>query len=394
MERNKHYSKREKEWLIKLYDYFYAEKQMYRDYWIGNAAEHIQHILGVPSSTTFRFKSNKSESENVQNGGQCDVMIENRGRKSKFTQKIGEDIKEIISKRNENALPTSSKFINHELKKISNVNLCNRTIRNYLIKMEYKWKIGEKYHIDHDSPNNIEFRNKYLMKKLSNRNINNAPKLPEVYLDESYVNLFHSNKRTWINKNERVKTRGDRGRRLCIIGAAVIQGRRRNITGEIIQSSIKIWKSDSKQKKKQNKKRQRDEVFEKDSYHGNMDGELFDQWYEELCLTLKTRFGSCLIIMDGAAYHKHDISGRPQKGDKKSKLIKFLKENDLPGNDRMSHKMLWKIIEDNTKKKYSSVEITKKYDHTLLFTPPYHPELQPIEMIWGSEKQNCTRSYL
>ncbi len=79
--------------------------------------QNIQHILGVPSSTTFRFKSNKSESENVQNGGQCDVMIENRGRKSKFTQKIGEDIKEIISKRNENALPTSSKFINHELKK-------------------------------------------------------------------------------------------------------------------------------------------------------------------------------------------------------------------------------------------------------------------------------------
>ncbi len=122
--------------------------------------------------------------------------------------------------------------------------------------MEYKWKIGEKYHINHDSLNNIEFKNKYLMKKLSNRNINNAPKLPEVYLDESYVNLFHSNKRTWINKNERVKTRRDRGRRLCIIGAAVIQGRR-NITGDNTKFNQNMevrFKTKEKTKKKKTKR--------------------------------------------------------------------------------------------------------------------------------------------
>lgn len=33
-----------------------------------------------------------------------------------------------------------------------------------------------------------------------------------------------------------------------------------------------------------------------------------------------------------------------------------------------------------------SYEIAVRYGHRILYTPPYHPELQPIEKIWGVVK--------
>jgi hypothetical protein len=36
--------------------------------------------------------------------------------------------------------------------------------------------------------------------------------------------------------------------------------------------------------------------------------------------------------------------------------------------------------------KYVICEIAKEFGHEILFTPPYHPELQPIELIWAAIK--------
>lgn len=33
-----------------------------------------------------------------------------------------------------------------------------------------------------------------------------------------------------------------------------------------------------------------------------------------------------------------------------------------------------------------SMTEARKHGHEVLYTPPYHPELQPIEMIWGTLK--------
>ena len=35
---------------------------------------------------------------------------------------------------------------------------------------------------------------------------------------------------------------------------------------------------------------------------------------------------------------------------------------------------------------FSCVEIAKRYDHQISYTPPYHCELQPIESIWAVVK--------
>ncbi|RQM30280.1 hypothetical protein B5M09_012630 [Aphanomyces astaci] len=41
--------------------------------------------------------------------------------------------------------------------------------------------------------------------------------------------------------------------------------------------------------------------------------------------------------------------------------------------------------------RYAPQLIATEYGHTLYYTPPYHPELQPIEIIWGIVKQKMAR---
>jgi hypothetical protein len=41
--------------------------------------------------------------------------------------------------------------------------------------------------------------------------------------------------------------------------------------------------------------------------------------------------------------------------------------------------------------RYVPVDIANEYGHEVLYTPPYHPELQPIELIWGIIKIRIAR---
>lgn len=41
---------------------------------------------------------------------------------------------------------------------------------------------------------------------------------------------------------------------------------------------------------------------------------------------------------------------------------------------------------------YRTTEIACELNHTLYFTPPYHPELQPIEFIWAQLKNGIARA--
>ncbi|KAJ0396134.1 hypothetical protein P43SY_002927 [Pythium insidiosum] len=37
-------------------------------------------------------------------------------------------------------------------------------------------------------------------------------------------------------------------------------------------------------------------------------------------------------------------------------------------------------------------QIATKYGHLVFFTPPYHPTLEPIELMWGMVKGDIARS--
>eukprot|EP00644_Phytophthora_capsici_P000944 jgi/Phyca11/121003/e_gw1.43.157.1 len=67
-----------------------------------------------------------------------------------------------------------------------------------LRRLGYRYKKSEGRHYMADSVQNVAYRATYLQQKVANRDANNNPIRPEIYLDESYVNVNHVRGKTWL----------------------------------------------------------------------------------------------------------------------------------------------------------------------------------------------------
>jgi hypothetical protein len=122
-------------------------------------------------------------------------------------------------------------------------------------------------------------------------------------------------------------------------------------------------------------------------YHGNFTAELFEFWFKKLCQTLQACYGQCLIHMDGASYHKRRQNRRPTVADNVPAIQAWLTGHGvsfLPKDKK--HQLLARIPVEYQRAKFFSQVIAEEYGHKVIFTPPYHPELEPIEIIWGVVK--------
>src|SRR5690348_6696729 len=96
--------------------------------------------------------------------------------------------------------------------------------------------------------------------------------------------------------------------------------------------------------------------------------------------------------MDGAKYHKRRISPVPSSNDRKETLQRWLVDNDVEYPANACKAELLNLIRMNKGKvAFACVEIAKKYGHEVLYTPPYHCELQPIEGVWAVVKNEVAR---
>jgi transposase len=122
-------------------------------------------------------------------------------------------------------------------------------------------------------------------------------------------------------------------------------------------------------------------------YHDNMGQDIFLEWLGQLCKKLKSSYGKCVIKMDGASYHKTRIDPPPTSSSKKDQVREWMTRNGLPFEPTETCAVLRARIQAaNIKTKLHSVELAREYGHTVIFTPPYHPELQEIEIVWGALK--------
>ncbi|GMF68064.1 unnamed protein product [Phytophthora fragariaefolia] len=120
-----------------------------------------------------------------------------------------------------------------------------------------------------------------------------------------------------------------------------------------------------------------------DDYHGNFDAVLFEKWFLRLCINLQA-YGSCVIHMDGTRYHKRQQNPAPTRRTLKADIQKWLLDRVIPP-------LLALVKEHKPKPVYVAQRIAANHGHYLLYTPPYHPELQPIELVWGLVKNRIAR---
>jgi transposase len=125
----------------------------------------------------------------------------------------------------------------------------------------------------------------------------------------------------------------------------------------------------------------------KEDYHSNFNAELFEKCFFYLCITLLIDFGSCRIHMDGAGYHKRNLHPQPTNAWVKEKIQIWLEEREIYYEANYTKKQLLALAETQRQSPlYTAVEIARTCRHEVIYTPPYHPELQPIELAWAMVK--------
>jgi len=218
----------------------------------------------------------------------------------------------------------------------------------------------------------VAARQRYLRKIRGNRLPGNSTETirPEVYLDESYINKNHSNDYIWYFGEDGpwVQKPTGKGERLIIMNAITIDG----------------WVPEAKMVFKSTKKT--------GDYHGQMNHELFAKWFKEKLIPNIP--DNSLIVMDNASYHNILSShSTPTSTNSKKKIRDWLEKNNIAcREDCLKAEMVEILKKIAPAPIYIIDEIAEEYGHEVIRTPPYHPELQPIEICWGVVKNDMARN--
>ncbi len=217
----------------------------------------------------------------------------------------------------------------------------------------------------------IAARQRYLREMRSNRVPGKGIDTirPEVYLDESYVNKNHSNDFIWYYGEDGpwVQKPTGKGERLIILNAMSSKG--------WVRGAKRVFQAKRKT----------------GDYHGQMNAELFQQWFsEELIPNIPD---NALIIMDNASYHNTLSSGSPPTPNcNKERIWNWLIDNQIPCEKSSLKAELVTVLKKIAPLPvYEVDEMANQQGHEILRTPPYHPELQPIELCWGIVKNYMSR---
>lgn len=217
----------------------------------------------------------------------------------------------------------------------------------------------------------VAWRQKYLnnIKKFR------AQGRPIYYLDETWVNAGETHSKTWVDSS--VNSRRDafmrglttgqkepsgKGKRLIILHIGSSDG---FVPGGLLCFESKTNSSD---------------------YHDEMNGSTFFEWFVKILPLLKD---NAVIVMDNAPYHSVKKDPIPAMSWKKQRIIDWLvSKGEVVIQPIVKAVLLERVKQIKSEHdKYIIDEYAKEHNKTVLRLPPYHCELNPIELAWASVKQ-------
>ena len=241
------------------------------------------------------------------------------------------------------------------------------------------------------------------------------------YTDESYVNVRQKIQYTWLSvysptKNEVGGPTG-KGEREIIIHAITKFG----LVGGDCSNNIDL----SKALPAGQESAQHFFVggYVGEDYHKNMDDEMYVNWMQHRFISaFRAKFPQkkCILVLDNAGYH-HAIGENYMKlGGTKRELIEKLKKLGVrsisverEGKQQQFRQSTWggrggasspsvKELNDALRvelpkhQEFQTTEVQRIFDQLgwqLIYTPPYTPEVQPIEKVWAYVKHIVASSF-
>ncbi|XP_055932005.1 uncharacterized protein LOC129962281 [Argiope bruennichi] len=201
---------------------------------------------------------------------------------------------------------------------------------------------------------------------------------PIYYLDETWVNEGHSQSRVW--QDTKIKSSYEVSSSNLTVGLSAPKGKGRRLIITHIGSEEGFVRDAA-------------EIFirkKTGDYHDEMNGDHFEKWLESVLPKLKK---NSVIVMDNASYHSVKMEKIPTSSWTKKSIQEWLSQKHISWDkDMIKIELLQKVSEVKHFYDIYRVEtIAEKYGHTILRLPPYHSELNPIEMIWSQIKGHVAR---
>lgn len=240
------------------------------------------------------------------------------------------------------------------------------TLRKILLKLGFRWKKTKQNRqilMEHHSirAKRLNYLREIQRYRREGRNI--------VYMDETYIHSSHTTPFAWSDTSlQGLFAPVSKGRRLIIIHAGGEQG--------FIPNAYVRFKSQQKS----------------GDYHDDMNYTNYEKWLKEkLIPNLPPR---SVLIIDNAPYHNVQNEKPPHSRSRRDQMISWLQKH-LPENELkkinfsvLRNPEIYQIILPLKPAPSFKIDtLLAQNNHTVLRLPPYHPELNPIELIWATLKK-------
>nr|XP_034183440.1 uncharacterized protein LOC117605818 [Osmia lignaria] len=247
-------------------------------------------------------------------------------------------------------------------------NFSRTSLYRLLKRMEFKYMVSARNNALIEKENIIAWRQEYIENIQKYR----AEGRPIYYLDESGINAGDVRRKLWAdtsvscpaNAEEKSLSTGirppaNRGQRLIIGHVGSSDG--------FVPGALLCFQS---------KKNVED-------YHGEMNGVVFFDWFRTFLPMLRD---GAVIVMDNAPYHSTKVEKFPTMGWKKNDIIAWLIGKGEIVQPQYVKARLLQLSYKYRRHEYVIDEYAKQHGHTVVRLPPYHCELNPIELAWAQIK--------
>ena len=348
-----------KQMVVNLKLHFDGEKKAGKLISTKNTIKRVAHGLGIGEATVKRIMAAKNQ------GKKFAVEEKERGKPPcRLSLNLQPVIREFVRRKNLKGQKISSEQIREYILQKHSVEIPASTFKRSLKRIGFTYGVGKRRTALKEQDYVVLARRRYLRKKIANRNNDGSLKRPEVYLDETFINKNHSNQFTWYLEEDGpwVNKPSGKGPRVIVVHAITDSG----------------WVDNARL------------VFDADKrtgdYHGQMNWGNFSKWFESRLLPDIP--ANSLIILDNAKYHNVFVeSAFPVPSNRKVVLCEWLEKNNIPWTTDMLKPELYELCKRLAPApEYKLNRIAEAAGHSILRTPQYHPELQPIETCWGVVK--------
>lgn len=317
--------------------------------------------LGIGVASVKRIMARYARSGNK-------VVAQPTQRPGRPAVSIGQNVQPIVRQyirgRNLQGLRVSISRVREYLLSEHSVDIPKMTLWRALNRWGFTHGVGRRRDSLKEQDRVILARREYLRAKRANRDVDGKLKRPEVFLDETYINKNHSSSSTWyqVEDGPWVNKPSGVGPRLIIVHAITKDG--------LVDGAELVFEA---------KKRTGD-------YHGQMNWENFSKWFRSQLLTSIPK--ESIVILDNARYHNVLVEDFfPSKSTTKEHLRRWLTQNSYPWRDDMLKSELLELcVRLAPAPEFRLDKLALEHGISILRTPPYHPELQPIENCWAVVK--------